>query len=71
MQFAILGKRTLQMQVLLKETGHFQIKISRHAEYEGSSKNILEKMLKTSALKRSLLMLCYLQFDEEHWLMKR
>ena len=27
------------------------------------------KMLKTSALKRSLLMLCYLHFDEEHWLM--
>ena len=28
------------------------------------------KMLKTSALKRSLLKLCYLQIDEVHWLMK-
>ena len=26
-------------------------------------------MLKTSALKRSLLNLCYLQIDEVHWLM--
>ena len=26
-------------------------------------------MLKTSALKRSLLKLCYLQIDEVHWLM--
>ena len=31
---------------------------------------IHEKMLKTSALKRSQSKLCYLQIDEVHWLMK-
>ena len=42
-QFAILGKRTLQMQVLLKETGYFQIKISRHAEYESAGTLIAQE----------------------------
>ena len=30
---------------------------------------LIRKMLKTSALKRSQLKLCYLQIDEVHWLM--
>ena len=56
---------------------YFSIRISTDAKMpmdamirNGITPFLTRKMLKTSALKRSLLKLCYLQFDDVYWLIR-